>query len=144
MRRSAGFTIIELLVVVVLFLSMCGLFLYQKNTIEAVARDDRRKADINTLYHNLEKVYYQAHSSYPDTLTTKTLPSVQADTFKDPSGLAVNELRVDDSILGTTTRSTYTYEPTGCKNNQCTGYTLRADLEKEADYVRKSLHGSKK
>lgn len=144
MRKSAGFTIIELLVVVVLFLSMCGLFLYQKNTIEAAARDDRRKADINTLYHNLEKVYYPAHQSYPDTLATNTLPAVQADTFKDPAGLSINELRVDDSLLGTTTRSTYTYEPTSCKNNQCSGYTLRADLEKEADYVRTSVHGNKK
>lgn len=138
MQKSAGFTIIELLVVVVLFLSMCGLFLYQKNTIEAAARDDRRKADINTLYHNLEKVYYAQHTSYPDTLSTKTLPAVQADTFKDPAGVAINELRVDNAALGTTTRSTYTYEPTGCRNNQCSGYTLRADLEKEADYVRTS------
>lgn len=143
MRKSAGFTIIELLVVVVLFLSMCGLFLYQKSNIEALARDDRRKADINTLYHNLEKVYYAKHQSYPDTLNTTTLPAVQPDTFKDPSGVAINEQQVDDSLLGITTQSTYTYEPTGCKNHQCSGYTLRASLEKEADYVRTSVHNSK-
>lgn len=144
MKKSAGFTIIELIVVVVLFLSMCGLFLYQKNSLEAVARDDRRKTDINTLYHNLEKVYFAEHKAYPDALNNKTLPSVQSDTFKDPNGIAVNELRVEDPLLGITTRSSYTYEPTGCKNNQCTGYTLRADLEKEADYIRKSTSGSDK
>lgn len=144
MSKSRGFTIIELLIVVALFLSMCGLFLYQKSTIEAVARDDRRKADINTLYHNLEKIYYPAHNSYPDTLSTSTLPAIPADTFKDPNGIMINELRVDDQLLGTTTRSTYTYEPTGCKNNQCSGYTLRTTLEKEADYIRTSIHGSKK
>ncbi|MBH2007477.1 prepilin-type N-terminal cleavage/methylation domain-containing protein [Candidatus Saccharibacteria bacterium] len=143
MRKSPGFTIIELLVVVVLFLSMCGLFLYQKNNIEAAGRDDRRKADINTLYHNLEKVYYVEHKSYPDALNTKTLPAVQSDTFKDPAGIAINELQIDD-LLGTTTRSTYTYEPIDCKNSQCKGYTLRADLEKEADYIRNSVQGSKK
>lgn len=144
MRKSAGFTIIELLIVVVLFLSMCGLFLYQKNTIEASARDDRRKADINTLYFNLEKVYFPEHKSYPDTLSTKTLPAVQPDTFKDPNGIAVNEVRVDNELLGLTTHSSYTYEPTGCKNNQCSGYTLRSILEKEADYIRKSDHTAKK
>ncbi|HCH34664.1 MAG: hypothetical protein UY35_C0007G0010 [Candidatus Saccharibacteria bacterium GW2011_GWC2_48_9] len=143
MRKTDGFTIIELLVVVVLFLSMCGLFLYQKNNVEAMGRDDRRKADINTLYHNLEKVYYAKNSAYPATLSTKTLPAVQADTFKDPVGIAVNELRVDDDLIGTTTRSTYTYEPTDCKDNQCSGYTLRANLEKEADYVRKSQNSKK-
>lgn len=144
MRKSAGFTIIELFVVVILFLCMCGLFLYQKNTIEASARDDRRKADINTLYFNLEKVYYAEHKSYPDVLSTKTLPAVQPDTFKDPSGIAVNELQTDNDFLGLTTHSSYTYEPTGCKNNQCSGYSLRATLEKEADYIRKSDHGNKK
>jgi len=143
MRKTDGFTIIELLVVVVLFLSMCGLFLYQKNNVEAMARDDRRKADINTLYHNLEKVYYAKNNAYPATLSTKTLPAVQADTFKDPVGVAVNELRVEDDLVGTTTRSTYTYEPTDCKDNECSGYTLRADLEKEADYVRKSQNSKK-
>lgn len=143
MRKSAGFTIIELLVIVVLFLSMCGLFLYQKNTLEASARDDRRKADINTLYHNLEKVYYPEHKAYPDTLNSKTLPGVQPDTFKDPDGIAVNELRVEDELFGLVTHSSYTYEPTGCKNNQCSGYTLRASLEKEAEYVRKSTHNKK-
>lgn len=140
MSKSAGFTIIELLVIVTLFLSMCGLFLYQKGNIEATARDDRRKADINTLYHNLEKVYYAENKSYPDTLNTDTLPAIQPDTFKDPSGITINELRTNDDVLGSTTRSTYTYEPTNCKNKQCTGYTLRADLEKEADYIRKSQH----
>lgn len=143
MRKSPGFTIIELLVVVVLFLSMCGIFLYQKNNIEAAGRDDRRKADINTLYHNLEKVYYAENKFYPDTLSAKTLSAVQPDTFKDPAGVTINELQVDES-LGSSTRSTYTYEPTNCKNHQCTGYTLRADLEREADYVRTSVNGTKK
>lgn len=143
MRKSAGFTIIELLVVVVLFLSMCGLFLYQKNAIEAAARDDRRKTDINTLYHNLEKVYFAEHKSYPDALNSKTLPSVQPDTFKDPDGISINEIRLDNELLGITSRSDYTYEPTGCKDNRCVGYTLRSVLEKEADYTRKSEHTGK-
>lgn len=142
MRKSHGFTIIELLVVIVLFFAMCGLFLYQKNTFEAGARDNKRKADINTLYHNLEKVYYVENKSYPDELTIKTLPAVQADIFKDPSGIAINETRIDNETLGTTTRSTYTYEPLDCQNRQCNGYTLRANLEEESDYIRTSKHSS--
>ena len=144
MKKSYGFTFIELCVVIVLFLSMSGLFLYQKNTIEASARDDRRRADINTLYHNLEKVYYAKHKSYPAEINSKTLDALPSDTFKDPAGISVNELRVDNELTGATTRSTYTYEPTGCKNSQCSGYTLRADLEKEDDYIRTSKHTNDK
>lgn len=143
MRKSAGFTIIELLVVIVLFATMCGLFLSQKNNFEAASRDDRRKADINTLYHNLEKVYYAKNKSYPDTLSSETLPAVQPDTFKDPNGIKINEVRIENELLGTTSRSSYTYEPLDCKNGKCGGYTLRANLEKEADYVRNSNHSSK-
>lgn len=140
MQKSHGFTVIELFVIVVLFFAMCGLFLYQKNTFEAGARDNKRKADINTLYHNLEKVYYSENKSYPDELTTKTLPAVQADIFKDPSGIAINQTRIDNETLGSTTRSTYTYEPLDCQDKQCNSYILRANLEKEADYIRKSKH----
>lgn len=138
MKKSTGFTLIELLVVVVLFFAMCGLFLYQKNNFEATARDDRRKADINALYHNLEKIYFKEHKSYPDSLTPKTLPGVQEDLFKDPAGIAINELRVDDALLGTTTRSTYTYEARDCSGSKCNGYMLRADLELEDDYIKES------
>lgn len=138
MKRSSGFTLLELLVVVVLFFSMCGLFLYQKNNFEAMARDDRRKADINALHHNLEKIYFKEHQSYPDSLSPKALPGLQEDLFKDPAGVPVNELRVDDSLLGTSTRSTYTYEARGCSNGKCKGYVLRADLEREDDYIKES------
>ncbi len=138
MKKSSGFTLIELLVVVVLFFVMCGLFLYQKNNFEASARDERRKADINTLHHNLEKVHYAKHTSYPATLTAKTMPGLPEDSFKDPSGVAINELRVDNELLGTTTRSTYTYEAQDCSGNKCNGYILRADLEQESDYIKES------
>lgn len=138
MNKSSGFTIIELLIVVVLFFAMCALFLYQKNNFEATARDDRRKADINTLHHNLEKVYFKEHASYPDTLSPETLTGLQEDLFKDPAGVTINELRVDNELLGTTTRSTYTYEALNCSDGDCAGYVLRANLEQEEDYIKRS------
>lgn len=138
MKKSTGFTLIELLVVVVLFFTMCGLFLYQKSNFEATSRDDRRKADINALHHNLEKIYFKEHEHYPDSLTPKTLTGLPDDLFKDPAGIAINELRPDDNLLGTATRSTYTYEAKDCSEGKCNGYVLRADLELEDDYVKES------
>ena len=137
MKKSGGFTVIEIILVIIVLAGASFLFLYQKNHVESAARDNRRKADINTLYHNLEKVYYSQHKSYPRELTSQALPAVQPDTLNDPDGIPVNESKTDDMGL-TTTQSTYRYEPTGCKGDTCTGYTLRADLEAESDYIKKS------
>jgi prepilin-type N-terminal cleavage/methylation domain-containing protein len=139
MKRSSGFTVIELIVVIVILLAASVVFFNQKAHIEAASRDNKRKTDINTVYHNLEKVYYAKNKSYPKDLNEKALPAVISDTFKDPDGIAINESRTED-LGATTTHSTYTYEPSDCEGDKCESYTLRADLENEADYVKKSAH----
>ncbi len=63
MNKDHGFTVIELIVVIAVLLGAGILFFYQSNTIQASARDTQRKTDINTLYHNLTKVYYPEHKS---------------------------------------------------------------------------------
>lgn len=139
MKRSSGFTVIELIVVIFILLAASVIFFNQKSHVEAASRDNKRKIDVNTLYHNLEKVYYAKNKSYPKDLNEKALPAVTPDTFKDPDGITINESRTED--LGTTTtHSTYSYEPSDCEGNKCESYTLRADLENEADYVKKSVH----
>jgi hypothetical protein len=43
----------------------------------------------------------------------------------------------------TTAYSSYHYDPTNCDNdNKCQGYSLRASLENEKDYLKKSIHSS--
>lgn len=141
MKKRAGFTVIELIIVIIVLLGSGGLFLYQKNHIQAAARDDRRKADINTLYHNLEKVYYAQNNSYPKELNEKTLSAVQPDTFKDPNGTRVNETEQTGKPLElATTQPDYRYEPKECnlETGECKSYELRASLETEAQYVKKS------
>ena len=139
MKRSSGFTVIEIIVVIVVLFGASLLFFQQKSNIEATARDDKRKSDINTIYHNLEKVYYAKNHAYPSTVDGTTLPAVPDDIFKDPDGVPVNSTRT--SNLGiTTTPSTYSYDPANCRGDVCGSYTLRANLEKEADYVKKSVH----
>lgn len=139
--RSNGFTVIELLVVVVVLLGASILFFNQKSHIEAASRDSQRKANINTIYHNLEKIYYTEHKSYPKTVDERTLPALPDDTFIDPDGLKINTSESSNFGLSTT-YSSYHYDPTNCQGNECEGYTLRASLENEADYTKKSLHSS--
>lgn len=140
MKQQAGFTVIEVIVAAVILLTVSGLFLYQKNQIQAGFRDDRRKADINTLHHNLEKVYYAKNKSYPQELNETSLPAVQPDTFKDPNGILLNTTRQSDLPGAAPMQSDYRYTPKDCdlENGKCKQYELRTQLETEHEYVKKS------
>ena len=49
MKASRGFTVIELLIVVVLFATASVVFFVQKNNVEVAARDEARKTSINAM-----------------------------------------------------------------------------------------------
>lgn len=140
MKKQPGFTVIELLIVAAVLIGAGGLFLYQKNHIQATARDERRKADINTIHHNLEKVYFAEHNSYPQQLNGATLPGIHPDTLKDPAGVTINETTEDVLGLGSSKHSDYRYTPHDCdqESNECKSYTLHSLLELEADYTKES------
>lgn len=125
MKSSRGFTVIELLIVVVLFSVASVVFFVQKNHVEVAARDEARKTSINAMYYSLEEVYFKAHNAYPRTLTAETLPSVDPEQFKDPHGVKIGESDSD-----------FRYEGLNCTNDVCKGYTLRAKLENEDDFVK--------
>jgi len=127
MKSSRGFTVIELLIVVVLFATASVVFFVQKNHAEVAARDDTRKVSINAMYYSLEEVYFKQNQSYPRTLNAETLPSVDPDLFKDPEGVKIGE-----------STSEYRYEPVDCNGDVCMGYSLRTTLENEDDYVKKN------
>lgn len=129
MKSTRGFTVIELLIVVTLFATASILFFVQKNHVEIAARDDARKTSINAMYYSLEEVYFAKHKSYPRTVSTETIPSVDPDLFKDPSGVKIGD-----------GASNFRYEPLNCTNDACKGYTLRTTLENEADYIKTSRH----
>jgi len=126
-RQSKGFTVIELSIIIVLVFSASIIFFMQKNSLQAASRDDKRKSAINAIYYALEKVYYPANKSYPATINAGNLTTVDPDLFLDPDGLNIGA-----------TDSSYKYEPSSCEGEVCKKYTLRADLENEADYLKTS------
>lgn len=129
MNRQHGFTVLEVLVAVV-FLAFAGtLFYIQKHDLEVANRDNDRKTAINAMYYSLEEVFYPANNTYPRTISADNLKAVDPALFKDPNGNAVGE-----------SDSNYRYEPSGCNGDNCSGYTLRADLENESDFVKTSRH----
>ena len=127
MKSSRGFTVIELLIVVVLFATASVVFFVQKNNVEVAARDEARKTSINAMYYALEEVYFKTNSSYPRTITAETLPSVDPELLKDPAGVKIGE-----------SESNFRYESFNCDGDSCKSYTLRTTLENEDDFVKQS------
>lgn len=157
--RQSGFTVIEL-VVVALILALAGALIFiQINNLKIANQDDQRKTAINAMYYALEEVYYKKHSSYPATLTSATLPSVDPSLFTDPDGFTLGKEALSEDELqklidsGDTSSDVeqrlsaisagkspnYHYDATNCDTSgNCKGYTLRADLIGEAAYIKKN------
>lgn len=128
MKSSRGFTVIEI-IVVVLFLATAAVLLFmQRSSLEATQRDDQRKASINSMYFALEEVFYEKNGYYPSKIDSKTLRSVDPTVFTDPRG---NKLGSGNSD--------YRYEGINCGlDNKCKAYKLSSSLEKEADFTKSS------
>ena len=129
MKVSSGFTVVELLMIVV-FLGITGtVFFQQQQAVQAVHRDRDRKIAINAIHYNLEEVVRPKLGGYPRSLTATQLTAMDKSLLKDPRGATIG-----------TSASEYRYEPTGCNGgNICKGYVLRADLENETDFIKSSL-----
>jgi len=126
-KKSNGFTVIELIFIIIVVGLASVIFFIQKHNIEIVANDDNKKTAINAMYYGLEEVFYPTYKYYPQTISTTNLKSVDPDLFTDPSGIKLGD-----------SRSAYSYSPTNCSNGQCKGYTLQATLENENDFIKTS------
>lgn len=124
MKKQSGFTVIEILVVVVVFVLAGTFFMQQASQIDRVDRDRQRKTAINAFHFSLWEVYYKANGSYPRKIDAKVLPSVDPALFKDPNGIAVG-----------TQSSDYHYDGLTCEGEACKSYILRAELEAEDDFI---------
>jgi len=128
-RSKRGFTIIELIFTIFLAAFASVMFFVQKDNIQTIANDDKKKTAINAMYYGLEKVFYAKNKFYPQEINKDVLVSVDPALFTDPDGNEFN-----------TGASAYSYSPIDCENNKCKSYTLKAKLENEADYIKTSLN----
>lgn len=128
MQTQRGFTIVELIVFICLMLILGITAFLQIQDIRSSERDNQRKTDINAIYYGLEKVYYEKNGYYPTVVDPKTLPYVRPESFRDPNGKEIDDRESD-----------YRYNPSGCVEGKCEGYSLRSVLQKEADYVKTDI-----
>lgn len=123
--RQKGFTVLELIIAVVFLLAAGTLFYIQKRDLEVANRDSQRKTAINVMYYNLEDVFYPTNKFYPEVLAADQLKGIDPSILTDPNGGKIGE-------------GNYRYEPKDCVEGKCKSYTLSADLEHEADFVKTS------
>ena len=127
MKKKSGFTVLELVVVIIFATLLLILFFVQKANMDAMTRDEKRKEAINAMYYALEEGFYAENGYYPETISEDNLKVMDPELFTDPLGMNLG-----------TEGSSYHYDAANCEDGRCREYTLRATLEKEDDYIKKN------
>ena len=143
-KRQSGFTIVELLIVIVVIGILATLVIVTFSGIQQKARDTKRKTDINAIDSHVE-AYYANSGNYP-TLAAVNSASWRAINMKGLDPAALQDPKGTAQTLGSTpAANAYAYEPAGCSGaldtDTCTSFTLTATLETgggTTTYVKKS------
>lgn len=136
-NRQQGFTIVELLIVIVVIGILAALVISTYNGIQAKARNSKRESDINSVQTQIEAYFAQTghYPSYADlsdsTWDTYNLKGLDQGALHDP--LASGS---DITLSQTDAPKVYQYAPLNssggsCETDDttCTTYTLAATLE---------------
>ncbi len=148
LKKQKGFTLVELLIVIIIIGILATLVIVTFSGVQAKARDSKRQTDIGAVDSHIE-AFYAEHGWYP------TLAQVQSGTWVssnmkglDPAALlAPNSTTLIDSTAATTTK--YSYVPThddgtACSasgtadDTVCTHFTVSALLESSNTVFSKS------
>ena len=124
LKKQGGFTLLELLIIVVIVGILAILIIPNLISGPQRARDAERKKDLRNLKTYLE-TYFNDNNSYPSAatweagLTQGPTPYVSAKNWpKDPKS---------------NTNYVYVPSPAGCDNGACVSYTLTATMENSKD-----------
>ena len=142
LKNKKGFTIVELLIVIVVIGILATLVIVTFTGIQQKARNSQRQTDINAVDSHVE-AYYATNGNYP-TLANLNDATWRSANMKglDPEALKDPKATSDDLASGTgsATQYGYTVTPSGCDNTttMCDSFTLTATLEGGGTYVKKS------
>jgi len=143
-QKQSGFTIVELLIVIVIIGILAGLVITTFVGIQARGRDSERQTDINAVQKQLE-AFFATKGYYPPLIdlnnsSWRSSNDVKLDTkaLADPSTPATQSFTTGVAGGSNTTR-VYYYQAysdaartTNCATttgSQCAGFTVSANLE---------------
>lgn len=152
-RNQAGFTIIELVVVVIILCILGTLVALTYSGIQASNRDKQRQTDIESLQSQLE-LYHAVNDKYPSlteinnpTWRAEQMKNVNDDLLRDPQWSDTGECALEGKPILEPGKNCYVYKVTAadggaCDNvgAPCTHYTLTAILEDNQPFVKASLN----
>lgn len=140
-RAQSGFTIVELLIVIVVIGILAALVVTTYGGIQAKARDSKRQSDLQALQTQIE-AFYATNSYYPSradlndsTWRSTNMKSLDAAALTDPS--AASGTTLSATAASSSNQKVYGYVATRddgtttCTTGDtaCTDYTLTAYLE---------------
>lgn len=149
-RDQRGFTIVELLIVIVVIGILAALVVTTYGGIQAKARDSKRQADLQALQTQIE-AFYANNSYYPsradlnsDSWRSTNMKSLDAGALQDPSAAAGTTL--SGTAASSSNQKVYGYVAvrddgtTTCTagDTACTDYTLTSYLESSKTVYSKS------
>ena len=132
-KDRGGFTIVELLIVIVVIGILAALVIVTYNGIQQKARDTERKTDVKALQGQLE-AYWANNAKYPtmDQLNDAAFRNANMKGL-DPAALADPKNAASQAVCASTAANCYGYSvtPAGCDNSttDCDNYSLTATLE---------------
>ena len=139
-RKQNGFTIVELLIVIVVIGILAALVITTFTGIQKKARDTKRETDIKALHGQIE-AYYAQNGYYPGLadVNSTTLKGLDPSALVDPKG---------GSLQATSDATHYGYAVTqsdgvtACTtaNKDCAKYKLIATLEAGGTFEKDSLN----
>lgn len=145
-RKQSGFTIVELLIVIVVIGILAALVVTTFSGIQRKARNTERETDIKAIHGQLE-AYFASNNSYPalaelndGTWRGTNMKSLDAEALKDPKGTS-------QAVAASPSATQYGYAVTNdagaaCTTaaNDCTKYTLTANLEGGGTFTKNNLN----
>ena len=146
-RKQQGFTIVELLIVIVVIGILAALVITTYTGIQAKARNSKRQTDVNSVQTHLE-AYFAQNGHYPSladmnssSWVSSNLKGMDAAALQDPQG-------TNQTLASSPAAKVYAYQPltsgspgSSCESDDttCAQYTLTATLEGGGTYVKSNL-----
>ena len=144
LKRQKGFTIVELLIVIVVIGILATLVIVTFTGIQQKARNTKRQTDINAVNSHVE-AYYAQNGYYPTlahlndaTWRGTNMKGLDPDALKDPKGSA-------STLVAAPAANSYAYAVTddagaSCATDEttCAKFTLTATLEGGGTYAKQS------